>query len=285
MFNDTVSASPEGVSRGIQPIAPPRWRLLGLPVDRVDMDEAARIIVEMIEQGRRDREMRRLVTERNANHPPYHVVTLNPEMVMGARRDAALWRVIQRATLVTPDGIGIVWASRLLGGGLPERVTGVDLIERLAPMLASRGHRLFLLGAGPGIGDEAAQRLLEHAPGLVIVGIHGGSASPDDADTILAAIRQAKPDLLCVAFGSPAQELWIAEHREELDVPVAIGVGGALDFIAGALQRAPRWMRAVGLEWLYRLLRQPWRWKRMLALPRFAVAIGRSWARLRSPIT
>ena len=279
MLNDAVTASHEDASRHILLSRPPRWRLLGLPVDRVDMDKVTLIIAEMIERGRRERAVSRSERGRGAAPPPRQIVTLNPEMVMAARGDATLRSVIQSAALVVPDGIGIVLASRLLGGSLSERVTGVDLIERLAPLAAARGYRLFLLGGAPGIAHEAARRLQARAPGLVVTGFHGDSPNPGDAAAILAAIREAQPDLLCVAFGSPTQEHWIAEHREELDVTVAIGVGGALDFIAGAVKRAPRWMRAAGVEWLYRLARQPWRWRRMRALPRFAVEIGRIRAR------
>ncbi|MGH2486900.1 MAG: WecB/TagA/CpsF family glycosyltransferase, partial [Ktedonobacterales bacterium] len=115
-------------------------------------------------------------------------------------------------------------------------------------------------------------------PGVVIAGTYVGSPHESDADAILTAIHQARPDALVVAFGVPAQERWLAAHAEQLGATVAVGVGGALDYIAGTVQRAPAWMRRAGLEWLFRLIRQPWRWRRMLALPRFALAVGRDWA-------
>jgi N-acetylglucosaminyldiphosphoundecaprenol N-acetyl-beta-D-mannosaminyltransferase len=154
----------------------------------------------------------------------------------------------------------------------------VDLVERLAALSAERGYRLFLLGGARGVAAEAARRLRARYPGVVIAGICVGSPHPRDADAVLATIRQARPDALVVAFGVPVQELWLAAHAEQLGVTVAVGVGGALDYFAGTVQRAPRWMRQAGLEWLFRLIRQPWRWRRMLALPRFALAVGRVWA-------
>src|SRR5262249_44835572 len=132
---------------------------------------------------------------------------------------------------------------------------------------------LFLLGAAPGVADEAADQLRARHPDLVVAGTLSGSPAEAAADTILGAIRAARPNVVCVAFGSPAQERWIAAHRAQLGALVAVGVGGALDFLAGRVPRAPGWMRRAGLEWLYRLWRQPWRWRRMLALPRFALAV------------
>ena len=242
-----------------------RWQVLGLPVDRVDMDMAVATIIAMIERARRE------------PVPVQQIVTLNPEIAMAAQRDDQLRRIIRDAALVVPDGAGIVAASRLLRGGVVARVPGVELVERLAIMSAERGYRLFLLGAAPGVALEAARRLQTLAPGLAVVGAHSGSSRAEDAEAILAAIQRVRPDVLCVAFGSPKQERWLSEHRPQVGAAVAIGIGGALDYIAGAVKRAPRWMRALGLEWLFRLMRQPWRWRRMLALPRFVVAIIQIW--------
>lgn len=203
----------------------------------------------------------------------YHVITLNPEIAMACQQDTRLQRVLGAADLVVPDGVGILWAARWRGQRLPERVTGIDLAERLAARAAQHGHRLFLLGARPGVAEEAAARLARRYPGLVVAGTHGGSPNPcDDAET-LARIAGARPDILLVAYGAPAQEWWIARLRTQVGVPVVIGVGGALDLLAGRVPRAPQWMRRVGMEWLYRLLREPWRARRMLALPRFGWAV------------
>jgi N-acetylglucosaminyldiphosphoundecaprenol N-acetyl-beta-D-mannosaminyltransferase len=200
----------------------------------------------------------------------HQIVTVNPEFVIMAREQSDFRCVLQRADLAIPDGIGIVWAARLLGDRLPERIGGVDLVELLAAWAAREQRSIFLLGAGPGVAEAAARRLLQRHPGLSIAGTHAGSPAREHEAAIVSLVRQAQPDILLVAFGAPRQDLWIARTRHLLQVPVAMGVGGAFDFISGRVPRAPRPLRRVGLEWLYRLIRQPWRWRRMLALPRFA---------------
>ncbi len=198
-------------------------------------------------------------------------MTLNPEMVMAARRDPAFREILHAADLNTADGVGIMLAARLQGIRLPGRVTGVELLEALAAQAATSGARLFLLGAQPGVAEAAATALLERYPGLRLAGAYAGSPAPADDAEVLARVRAAQADLVFVAYGSPAQERWIARNRARLGAGVAIGVGGAFDFVAGRVPRAPRWMRRLGLEWLFRLVRQPWRWRRMLDLPRFAL--------------
>ncbi len=199
-----------------------------------------------------------------------YVVTLNPEIVMRARRDPGLTRLIRAARLVTADGMGILWALRLAGQPIAERVTGVDLVEALATQAAAQDIPIFLLGAGNGVAQVVAQRLTEQAPGLRIAGVWGGSPRPEDDAQALAQIRLSGARLLLVAYGAPAQEMWIARNLPSLPGVVALGVGGAFDLLAGRIPRAPRWLRDIGLEWLYRLLREFWRWRRMLALPQFA---------------
>jgi N-acetylglucosaminyldiphosphoundecaprenol N-acetyl-beta-D-mannosaminyltransferase len=223
-------------------------------VDALSLGEAARRICALIAAGQQAQ-----------------VVTLNPELVMRARRDAGLARVIRAARLVTADGVGVVWALRLTGQRIPERVTGIDLTLALAERAAGCGSPLFLLGAGPGVAQAAAQALAQRFPGLRIVGCWDGSPRPGDDAEATARIRASGARLALVAYGAPAQELWIARNLPALPGVVALGVGGALDMLAGRTPRAPRWLRAAGLEWLYRLARQPWRWRRMLALPRFAL--------------
>lgn len=201
------------------------------------------------------------------------VVTLNPEMVMAARRDPVFRTVIEQAALVTPDGVGMTLAARLRGTPLRARVTGVDLVEALA----MTGRSLFLLGAAPGVAERAAS-VLEHRYGALIAGTWAGSPKPEDAAAALERIAAARPHILCVAYGAPAQECWIARYRAELaacGVRVALGVGGTFDYLAGVVPRPPAVVRRLGLEWLYRLIRQPWRWRRQLVLPLFAwLAIG-----------
>ncbi len=202
-----------------------------------------------------------------------HVVTANSEMVMMARERPDFARILERATLVVPDGIGVVWAARLLGDYLPERVAGIDLMDQVLARCAERGWRPFLLGAAPGVAEQAAAVLRQRYPGLEIAGVHHGYFEPADEAAVLDRIKSASPDLLLVAMGAPRQEYWIARHRHQLSVGVAAGVGGSLDVWAGHVTRAPRWMRDAGLEWAYRLIRQPRRLLRMTALPRFALIV------------
>jgi N-acetylglucosaminyldiphosphoundecaprenol N-acetyl-beta-D-mannosaminyltransferase len=201
------------------------------------------------------------------------VVTVNPEFVMAAQRNTEFRDCINRAALVMADGIGIVWATRYLGKPAPERVTGTDTLVELAKRFAVQGYRLYLLGAAPGVAEAAGRRLQELAPGLQIAGTYAGSPAPAEKEAILERIRVAQADVLCVAYGAPGQELWIARNLARLPVAVAIGVGGAYDFISGRQRRAPQIMQRAGLEWAYRLYREPWRWRRMLVLPQFMLKV------------
>jgi len=227
--------------------------LLGVRVDDVTFEEALSVIEGFIREG-----------------TPHQVVTVNPEFVMAARRDEEFRRILNAAHLALPDGIGLIWASRLLGRPLRERVAGSDLVPMIAALAAKRGYRLFLLGAAPGVAEEAARRLRQENPGLTIAGTHAGSPAVEEEEEIVALVQAARPHVLLVAYGAPAQDKWIARNLERLRVPVCMGVGGALDFIAGVAKRAPRWVQRLGLEWLHRLIHQPWRWRRQLALVRFA---------------
>ncbi|MBI2887785.1 MAG: WecB/TagA/CpsF family glycosyltransferase [Chloroflexi bacterium] len=202
-----------------------------------------------------------------------HVVTVNPEFLVLAGGHPEFRATLNQADLAVADGVGVVLASWLLGTPLPARLTGVDLADELAGLAAARGYGVYLLGAAPGVAQQAAEALRQRHPGLVISGAYAGAPGPDEEEALVERINAAGPRILLVAFGSPQQELWIARQRERLQVAVAIGVGGAFDFFSGKVRRAPRWMRALGLEWLYRLLREPWRWRRMLRLPVFAVRV------------
>jgi N-acetylglucosaminyldiphosphoundecaprenol N-acetyl-beta-D-mannosaminyltransferase len=193
----------------------------------------------------------------------HQLVTVNTEFVMAAQKDAEFKAIIHAAALALPDGFGLLLAARFLGHPLKKRVTGVDTVQRVAELAAGKGYRLFLLGAAEGVADLCAQRLRDNYPNLQIVGTYAGSPVVEEEDKIVALVQQAKPDVLFVAYGAPQQ------------VPLAMGVGGAFDFIAEVAVRAPQWMQRLGLEWLHRLYREPWRWRRMLALPRFAGLVMR----------
>lgn len=252
---------------------PERFTLLGLPVDLVDMESAVERIAGHVEARRMTRKQGQPLESGGGRRTTFQVVTLNPEMVMAAQRDAALREAIVGADIVVADGAGVVWAARLGGAALRGRVTGVDLLDSCAALAAKRGYRLFLLGAGEGVARQAAAQLEARYAGLRVAGTFGGSPAVAEQSDICARIRGAGADIVFVAYGAPAQERWIARARGDLGAAVAIGVGGAFDFLAGRVPRAPLWMRRIGMEWLYRLWREPWRWRRMLALPRFAVAV------------
>jgi N-acetylglucosaminyldiphosphoundecaprenol N-acetyl-beta-D-mannosaminyltransferase len=179
--------------------------------------------------------------------------------------------------------MGIIWASRILGQPFPERVTGTDLLPLLAESCVRRGYRLFLLGAAPGVAEATARVLQQRSPGLQITGVYGGSPEDAEAEEILHLIHAAQPDVLTVAYGAPRQDLWIHQHAQALGtagVGVAVGVGGAYDFIAGRVARAPRWMQRAGLEWLFRLLRQPRRaWRMRVLLLMGALVWVQRWQR------
>lgn len=204
----------------------------------------------------------------------HQIATVNPEFVMTARRDRQFREILQSADLCLPDGVGLLLASRWLGDPLPQRVAGSDFVYQLAELAARNRWRLFLLGAAPGVADEAAAILSNRYPDLLVAGTYSGSPEPSQDDSIVPRVNESNADILYVAYGAPAQDKWIARNRDRLPaVRVAMGVGGSLDFIVGRSVRAPHWMRRAGLEWLHRLFREPWRWRRMLALPRFAVAV------------
>jgi len=230
--------------------------VLGCRVDAVTLDEALEVLSRFIASGK-----------------PHHIVTLNAEMAYRALHDPEFRNIINRAGLVTPDGAGIVWAAHMLGSPVPERVAGIDLVQALAVRAAKEGWRLFLYGGAPGVAEEAARRLKKRYPGLNILGTSHGYLSPKEEEELLQNLRKTPPDVLLVALGSPKQEYWIARHLAELGIPVAIGVGGSLDVLAGRTKRAPRFMQRLGLEWLYRVMREPRRVKRILALPKFMIAV------------
>ncbi len=235
-----------------------RVKVVGVSVDCVDMPGALAAIDELIEAGR-----------------PRAVLAVNPEKVMFAHRDPALFAALEAAGLLIPDGIGVVLAARLLRGARLERVTGVDLMLELCAHAAERGYKLYLYGARPESNRQAVAELRRRHPGIRIVGHRDGYTRPEDMPALIEDINASGADILFVGLGSPRQELWIHEHLAALRVPVCQGVGGSLDVVAGRIRRAPRFVRRFYLEWLYRLIRQPARAVRQSVLPQFAFEVLR----------
>lgn len=246
-----------------QPEAPASVYVLGVRVDRVSQAQALDRLMTIVAQRRASGDQL----------PCQQLITVNPEFVMAAQRDASFRQAINEAALVVADGVGVVWATRYLRAATPERITGVDTLVALARRCAEAGYRLYLLGAAPGVAEKTALRLQSLAPGLQIAGTYAGTPAPAEEEAIIERVRAARADVLCVAYGAPAQDLWICRNLSRLPVALAAGVGGAYDFISGHQRRAPRVMQRLGLEWLFRLYREPWRWRRMLALPRFALRV------------
>jgi N-acetylglucosaminyldiphosphoundecaprenol N-acetyl-beta-D-mannosaminyltransferase len=204
----------------------------------------------------------------------HQIATTNPEFVMTAQQDAAFRQVLWEADLCIADGVGLLLAARWLKRPLPQRVPGSELIYHLAALAAQKGWRLFLLGAAPGVAAAAAAILQQQYPTLIIAGTYAGSPDPSENTAIVQRINNSHADMLFVAYGAPRQDKWIARNREALTaVRLAMGVGGALDFVTGRVLRAPGWLQNLGLEWLYRLIHEPWRWRRMLALPQFVLKV------------
>lgn len=228
--------------------------IMDVPVDIITMEEAVSKVMGFFESAE-----------------CHTVYTPNPEIIMAAQKDKALMKALYRASLIVPDGIGVVLASRLLKGpNLPERVAGFDLVQNLFARMASTDHTVYFLGGAPGVTEEAAAAMGNKYKGLKIVGTDHGYFKEEEEGAVIQRIQEAKPDLLLVGLGAPKQEKWIEKNRGILPAKVCIGVGGSFDVMAGKVKRAPVAFQKLGLEWFYRLITQPTRAKRMLQLPVFA---------------
>lgn len=227
---------------------------MGVKFDNLTMDETLAEARERIERGE-----------------SCYVVTPNPEIVYETMRDDSVRGLINGAALVLPDGVGIILGAKILGTPLKEKVSGVDFAERLCALLAEERKSLYLLGGKPGVAGLAAEKLKERYPELRICGIADGYYKGETA--AVEAVRAAKPDVLFVCLGFPKQELFMSGHLGDLNGCFMIGLGGTLDAFAGTFKRAPVWMQKAGLEWFYRLLKEPKRFKRQLRLPKFLFAV------------
>jgi N-acetylglucosaminyldiphosphoundecaprenol N-acetyl-beta-D-mannosaminyltransferase len=233
------------------PRPPKRASVLGLPIHLLD-DYATWLMAQI------DRKI------------GCHVVTLNAEMSMQAEQNPALANVIRQAELVIPDGAGVVLYLLLLGNRI-QRCPGIELSETLLRQMGqTQAGSVFFYGGAPTVAAQAAEIWQQRAPGLRMVGTQHGYISPEEQQDLNQTLKDLQPQLILVGLGVPRQELWIAEHRYLCPNSVWIGVGGSFDIWAGVKTRAPKWLRNNNLEWVYRLYQEPWRWRRMLALPKFA---------------
>jgi len=228
--------------------------ILGTNVSRVTMDEAVKIAMGFLESDK-----------------PDVIYTPNSEIILYASENKEYEDVLNSADLIIPDGIGVVYGAKIVGKPLYERVAGYDLVCRMFAEMAKLGKSVFLLGAKPGVALTAAQKLTETYPGLVISGTHDGYFKNDDA--VIDIINEAKPDFLLVCLGFPKQEMWINKNKGRINAKALIGAGGCLDVFAGNVLRAPDFYCKHGIEWLYRLVKQPSRFVRMLALPKFGLKV------------
>lgn len=230
--------------------------VLGVGIDKVTSQQALEKIGEFIASGQ-----------------PHQIVTANAEIIYQASKNEKMRNIINNAQMVTADGSGVVWASRQLGEPLEQRVTGIDLVNSICEQSAKDKWKIYILGSAPGVAATAAVNIRDKFPGCNIVGTHHGYFNAKEEKQILAELEQLKPDVLFVALGAPKQEYWIADHLADLGIPVGMGIGGSMDVLSGNVKRAPKWMQKMSLEWLYRLLIQPTRFKRVLALPKFMLAV------------
>jgi N-acetylglucosaminyldiphosphoundecaprenol N-acetyl-beta-D-mannosaminyltransferase len=220
--------------------------ILGVPVDAITRRDARERLMSMLADSRQ-----------------YHVMTPNAEMLVASSKNAEFLSVLQKSDLNLADSQGLVWMSRFIGQPLPERVTGVDTVIDLCGTLTA-DHPVFFLGAADGVAERAAKVLQQKNPQLKVAGAFAGTPKDEDAPAIIKRINDSGAHLLLVAYGAPKQDLWIENHLKELpSVRVAMGVGGTFDFISGRQIRAPKFLRALGLEWLWRLIREPSRFPRI----------------------
>lgn len=232
-----------------------RVDILGITVDTYSMQETVDQIRQAVE-----------------GQIPMRVVTANPEMIYASERNDRLKKLINSADIVTADGIGVVWAARRLGTLAVERVTGIDLVHGLFPLAHVGKWRIFFLGGKPGVAEQAANQVVLMNQGITWDAMNGYFSTEEEPE-VLEKIRQFRPDVLLVGLGAPRQEYWIAEHPGL--ATVCIGVGGSFDALAGIVVRAPKSIQDLHIEWLYRLWKEPWRWKRQAVLPRFVIKILR----------
>ncbi|PAB58760.1 WecB/TagA/CpsF family glycosyltransferase [Anaeromicrobium sediminis] len=231
-------------------------RIMGVPVDKGSLVDATNRIKELLNKDGCSQ-----------------VVTPNTEIVMSAQEDKELLKVIEEADLVIPDGIGLIYASKIKKKGLTERVTGVDLMAQILNYCNEEEKSIYLFGGKPNVANMAAENILKKFPNIKIAGTQDGYYKAEDEEKIIDSINEIKPDVLFTALGAPRQEKLIYKYKNILKVKLAAGVGGSVDIWAGTAKRAPEVYQKLGLEWFYRLMKEPWRYKRMLVLPKFMIKV------------
>lgn len=207
---------------------------------------------------------------------PHQVITANPLMVLASGQDPLLARILEDAHLVVPESSGIFWAGQQVGTPFKEMVPGIDLLHALCQLASQKNKTVYLLGAKPGVAEEAANTLCTLYPGLRIAGTRHGYFGPGEEASVVAQICESRADLVFVGMSVPGQEKWIAKQLNALGATIVMGVGGSFDVLSGRLKRAPEWMQQLGIEWLFRTLQEPWRLKRIVHLPVFVWKVLRS---------
>jgi len=223
------------------------------------MEQALSIIQEFIDEG-----------------VPRLVVTADAAGIVAAQSDLQWRSIMETADLVTPDSAGVLWAAERAGDPIPQRVSGVDMVEKLVARSANNKNRIYFLGAAPGIAALARDALLKKYPGACVVGVHDGFFGEGETRSVVDEVRRAAPNILFVAMGIPKQEKFIKEHMYEIGASVNMGVGGSFDVLSGSVKRAPNWMQKLQIEWLWRLLQNPKKWRKVASLPKFSWLVLRS---------
>jgi N-acetylglucosaminyldiphosphoundecaprenol N-acetyl-beta-D-mannosaminyltransferase len=211
-----------------------------------------------------------------------HVITLNPIILMQSLQDDKLADAISDAPFIIADGTGIVWASQYLGNPVPERIAGYDLLHELLRVGNKNKWSVYLLGANDEIVKLASNKVKEMYSDIQIVGVHHGYFDENEDQNIINKVKQSDPQILFVARSIDKQEKWISKYKKQLNIPIMMGVGGSFDVLSGRLKRAPIIYQKLRLEWFYRLIQEPWRYKRMLAIPKFIIKIMKEKYRLNS---
>ncbi len=237
--------------------------ILGVMVDNVTMDKAVALLSEYIDSD-----------------SAHTVVTPNAEILKMCVEDETLKNAVNSADFVSPDGVGVLYAAKIFGTPIKEKVAGCELGLNLLKEAAKKGAGVFLFGAKPGVAQLCGQKLKEQIPGLIVSGVRDGYFKNEDNDSIIQMINDSGAKILWVCLGAPKQELWMAQNKDKLNVGLMMGLGGSIDLYAGNVKRAPKIMIKLKIEWLYRLIKEPWRLGRMLKIPEVLV-LAKKEAKLR----